>query len=72
MTMNFGCVCGLLRYPDALELLPEKGQLDAVLPASASKLALELLREKFSLGAVDAFRAWCKAHGVEHKFKIWP
>ena len=58
----------------AHELLREKGQLDAVLPASASKLALELLREKFSgrLGAVDAFRDWCKAHGVEHKFEIWP
>jgi hypothetical protein len=41
-------------------------------PASVSKLALELLREKFSgqLGAVDAF--WCKAHGVEHKFEAWP
>jgi hypothetical protein len=58
----------------ALELLREKGQSDAVLPASASKLALELLGEKFSgqLGAVDAFRDWCKAHGVDHKFEIWP
>ena len=58
----------------ALELLREKGQLDAVLPASASKLALELLREKFSgqLGTVDAFRDWCKAHGIEHKFESWP
>src|SRR6516162_2373707 len=43
-------------------------------PAAVSKLALELLREKFSgqLGAVDAFRDWCKAHGVDHKFEIWP
>ena len=43
-------------------------------PASASKLALELLRQKFSgqLGAVDAFRAWCKAHGVEHEFEARP
>ena len=43
-------------------------------PTAVSKLALELLREKFSgqLGAVDAFRAWCKAHGIEHKFEIWP
>ena len=58
----------------ALELLREKGQLDAVLPASASKLALELLREKFSgqLGAVDAFRDWCKAHGVPYEFETWP
>jgi hypothetical protein len=41
---------------------------------SASKLALELLREKFSgqLGAVDAFRSWCKAHGVEYEFEAWP
>ena len=42
-------------------------------PASVSKLAFELLREKFSgqLGAIDAFRDWCKAHGVEHEFDSW-
>jgi len=41
--------------------------------ASVSKLAFELLREKFmgQLGAVDAFRDWCKAHGVEHEFGSW-
>jgi hypothetical protein len=41
--------------------------------ASVSKLAFELLREKFKgqLGAVDAFRDWCKAHGVEHEFGSW-
>jgi hypothetical protein len=40
---------------------------------SVSKLAFELLREKFmgQLGAVDAFRDWCKAHGVEHEFGSW-
>ena len=40
---------------------------------SVSKLAFELLREKFAgqLGAVDAFRDWCKAHGVEHEFDSW-
>jgi hypothetical protein len=40
---------------------------------SVSKLAFELLREKFTgqLGAVDAFREWCKAHGVEHEFESW-
>jgi hypothetical protein len=42
-------------------------------PASVSKLAFELLREKFSgqLGAVDAFRDWCKAHGVQYEFDSW-
>ena len=42
-------------------------------PASVSKLAFELLREKFSgqLGAVDAFREWCRAHGVQHEFDSW-
>jgi len=42
-------------------------------PASVSKLAFELLREKFTgqLGAVDAFRDWCKTHGVEHEFDSW-
>jgi hypothetical protein len=57
----------------ALELLREKGQLDAVPPASASKLAFELLREKFSgrLDAVDAFRDWCVVHGVQHEFDSW-
>jgi len=42
-------------------------------PASLPKLAFELLREKFSgqLGAVDAFRDWCTAHGVQHEFDNW-
>jgi hypothetical protein len=42
-------------------------------PTSVSKLAFELLREKFSgqLGAVDAFRDWCKAHGVQCEFDSW-
>jgi len=42
-------------------------------PASLPKLAFELLREKFSgqLGAVDAFRDWCRTHGVEHEFDSW-
>jgi hypothetical protein len=42
-------------------------------PASLPKLAFELLREKFSgqLGAVDAFRDWCKAHAVQHEFDSW-
>ena len=41
--------------------------------ASVCKLAFELLREKFigHLGAVDAFRDWCKTHGVEHEFDSW-
>jgi hypothetical protein len=41
--------------------------------ASVSKLAFELLREKFAgqLGAVDAFRNWCKTRGVEHEFDSW-
>jgi hypothetical protein len=41
--------------------------------ASVSKLAFELLREKFTgqLGAVDAFRDWCKTRGVEHEFDSW-
>ncbi len=40
---------------------------------SVSKLAFELLREKFAgqLGAVDAFRNWCKAHAIEHEFGSW-
>ena len=44
-----------------------------VAPTSLPKLAFELLREKFTgqLGAVDAFRDWCKAHGVEHEFDSW-
>ena len=44
-----------------------------VTPASLPKLAFELLREKFSgqLGAVDAFRDWCTAHGVQHEFDSW-
>jgi len=42
-------------------------------PESLPKLAFELLREKFAgqLGAVDAFREWCKAHGVAHEFDSW-
>jgi hypothetical protein len=42
-------------------------------PASLPKLAFELLREKFSgqLGAVDAFRNWCRTHDVEHEFDSW-
>ena len=42
-------------------------------PASVSKLAFELLREKFAgqLGAVDAFRDWCKVQGIEHEFDSW-
>ncbi len=41
-----------------------------VAPPSLPKLAFELLREKFAgrLDAVQAFRDWCLAHGVEHKF----
>ena len=42
-------------------------------PGSLPKLAFELLREKFSgqLGAVDAFRDWCTAHGIQHEFDSW-
>ena len=42
-------------------------------PASLPKLAFELLREKFTgqLGAVDAFRDWCRTHGVQHEFDSW-
>jgi hypothetical protein len=42
-------------------------------PASLPKLAFELLREKFTgqLGAVDTFRDWCTAHGVQHEFDSW-
>ena len=45
----------------------------SVAPAALPKLAFELLREKFAgqLGAVDAFRDWCKAHGIEHQFDNW-
>src|ERR1700686_3823180 len=37
-----------------------------IAPAALPKLAFELLREKFAgqLGAVDAFRDWCEAHGI--------
>jgi len=40
---------------------------------SVSKLAFELLCEKFvgRLGAVDTFRDWCRATGVEHEFDSW-
>jgi hypothetical protein len=36
-------------------------------------LAFALLREKFSgqRGAVDAFRDFCKTHGIEHEFGNW-
>ena len=42
-------------------------------PTSLPKLAFELLREKFAgqLGAVDALRSWCEAHGIEHEFDSW-
>jgi hypothetical protein len=42
-------------------------------PASLPTLAFELLREKFSgqLGAVDAFRDWCRTHGVQYEFDSW-
>ncbi len=45
----------------------------SVAPAALPKLAFELLREKFAgrLDAVDAFRDWCKAHGIEHRFDNW-
>jgi hypothetical protein len=41
--------------------------------ALVSKLAFELLREKFAgqLDAVDSFRNWCKTRGVEHEFDSW-
>jgi len=41
-----------------------------VAPASLPKLAFELLREKFAgrLDAGEAFRDWCRVHGVEHEF----
>jgi hypothetical protein len=41
--------------------------------ASLPKLAFELLREKFSgqVGAVDAFRDWCRTHDVQHEFDSW-
>jgi hypothetical protein len=41
--------------------------------AEVSKLAFELLREKFSgqLNAVHAFRDWCEAHEVKHQFDSW-
>jgi hypothetical protein len=42
-------------------------------PASLPKLAFELLREKFAgqLGAIDALRTWCEAHGIAHEFDSW-
>jgi hypothetical protein len=44
-----------------------------VRPAALPRLAFELLREKFSgqLGAVDAFRDWCKTHEIQHEFDSW-
>src|SRR5262249_42741462 len=44
-----------------------------IAPTSLPKLAFELLREKFGgqLDAVDAFRDWCKMHGVEYEFDSW-
>lgn len=40
-------------------------------PAAVGMFAFELLREKYlgQSGAVDAFRSWCTAHGIEHKFE---
>lgn len=45
----------------------------SVAPPALPKLVFELLREKFTgqPGAVDAFRGWCKAHGIEHEFGSW-
>lgn len=44
-----------------------------IAPTAVSKLAFELLREKFAgqPGATDALRDWCKAHGIEHEFGSW-
>ncbi|MGH6982239.1 MAG: hypothetical protein ACREFC_13620, partial [Stellaceae bacterium] len=41
--------------------------------AAIPQLAFELLHEKFAsqLGAVTAFRDWCKTHSVEHEFGNW-
>ena len=41
--------------------------------AAVGALAFELLREKYAgqLGAVDAFRDWCKLHGIDHEFDSW-
>lgn len=41
--------------------------------AATPQLAFELLHEKFAgqLGAVNAFRDWCRTHGVEHEFGNW-
>lgn len=42
-------------------------------PGALPKLAFELLREKFAgdTGAVGAFRDWCKARAIAHKFDSW-
>lgn len=42
-------------------------------PEAVGTLAFELLREKYAgqLGAVDAFRDWCKTHGIAHEFDSW-
>lgn len=44
-----------------------------IAPDAVPRLAFELLHEKFAgqLGAVDALRDWCKAHGIEHEFGSW-
>ncbi|MDE2182182.1 MAG: hypothetical protein KGJ78_04100 [Alphaproteobacteria bacterium] len=44
-----------------------------VAPDELATLAFELLRERFAgrLDAVDAFRDWCKAHAIAHKFDNW-
>jgi hypothetical protein len=44
-----------------------------VTPGALARLAFELLKDKFAgdIGAVDAFRAYCEARGVPHKFGTW-
>ena len=42
-------------------------------PDAVSKLAFELLKDKFAgeLGAVDALRAYCRERGVACEFGSW-
>lgn len=50
-------------------------EFSVTVPAAAvARLAFELLKEKFAgnLGAVSAFVAYCKEHGIEHQFYSWP
>jgi len=50
-------------------------EFSVTVPAtSVARLAFELLKEKFAgnLGAVDAFRTFCKERGIEHEFFSWP